>query len=182
MTNKINAFEIATWPCSEAYIKDQSIVHPAFEMLDGHLDWTSEIFYGVQVEEPNAYAVANWHTIEAHERFAADKERLHRFVKSALLCLGAPVTQIRKVKAREGVTLEAVQATLDKYITHLNTLTSESVGATYGQVVENPEEIMLVTGWRSIEARKDWEDWKEIREITEEEMSVMLKQYRKRVM
>jgi len=147
----------------------------------------------------------DWHTIEAHERFAADKERLHRFVKmfeasgkdgilhekiihvswdvsAALLCLGAPVTQIRKVKAREGVTLEAVQATLDKYITHLNTLTSESVGATYGQVVENPEEIMLVTGWRSIEARKDWEDWKEIREITEEEMSVMLKQYRKRVM
>jgi len=115
------------------------------------------------VEEPNAYAVANWHTIEAHEIFAADKERLHRFVKmfeasgkdgilhekiihvswdvsAALLCLGAPVTQIRKVKAREGVSLDAVQATLDRYV---NTLTGEAIGATYGQVIENPEEIGL---------------------------------------
>ena len=35
MPNQRNAFEIATWPCSEEYLKDQSIVHPALEMLDG---------------------------------------------------------------------------------------------------------------------------------------------------
>jgi hypothetical protein len=113
----------------------------------------------------------DWHTIEAHESFAADKERLHRFVKlfeasakdgvpqgnvihvswdesAALPCLGAPVTEIRKVKAREGVSLDAVQATLDRYV---NTLTGEAIGATYGQVIENPEEIGLVIGWKSIE-------------------------------
>jgi len=101
----------------------------------------------------------------------ADKERMHKFVKmfetsakdgvpqgkvihvswevsAAVPCLGAPVTEIRKVKPREGVTLEAVQATLDKYV---NKLTVEAVGATYGQVIENPEEIVLVIGWKTIE-------------------------------
>ncbi len=66
---------------------------------------------------------------------------------AALPCLRAPVTEIRKVRLREGVTLEAIQATLDKYV---NNLTAEAVGATYGQVIENPEEIVLVIGWKTI--------------------------------
>ena len=74
-------------------------------------------------------------------------------VSAALPCLGAPATEIRQVKAREGVTLEAVQATLDKYIRYVNNLTDEAVGATFGQVIKNPEEIGLVIGWRTIEVR-----------------------------
>lgn len=31
----MKAFEIATWPCSEEYVKDQSIVCPAFDLLTG---------------------------------------------------------------------------------------------------------------------------------------------------
>jgi hypothetical protein len=69
-------------------------------------------------------------------------------VSAALPCLAAPVTEIRKVKAREGVTLEAVQAALDNYV---NKLRTEAVGATYGQVIKNPEEIVLVIGWKTIE-------------------------------
>ncbi|KAI9464965.1 hypothetical protein BJY52DRAFT_1221084 [Lactarius psammicola] len=210
--NKRNAFEIATWPCSEEYLKDQSIVHPALRMLDGQ-PGLDGIFYGIQVGKPNAYAVANWQTIDAHVNFAADKERLQRFVKmfgtsanggvlqeklihvsweasAALLCLGAPVTEIRKVKPREGVTLEAVQATLDKYVRYVNKLTTRAVGATYGQVIENPEEIALVIGWKTIEDKTEVDKWqgrkygreeKEIREMTEEveKTSVLFKQYRK---
>ena len=109
--------------------------------------------------------------MEAHESFKADQERLYRFFKmfetsakdgvpqgtvihvswevsAALPCLAAPVTEIRKVKPREGVTLEAVQAALDKYV---NKLTTKAVGATYGQVIKNPEEIVLVIGWKTIE-------------------------------
>jgi len=135
--------------------------------------------------------------MEAHESFKADKERLYRFFKmfgasakdgvpqgtvfhvsweasAALPCLAAPVTEIRKVKPREGVTLEAVQAALDKYVKKLT-----AVGATYGQVIENPEEIVLVIGWKTIE--KNGQEETEIREITEEveEISVSLKQYTK---
>ena len=101
----------------------------------------------------------------------ADEERRNRFVKlfeasakdgnlqgnaihvswevsAALPCLAAPVTEIKKVKAREGVTLEAVKAALDKYVDNLKT---EVVGATYGQVIENPEEMVVVIGWKTIE-------------------------------
>jgi hypothetical protein len=35
MTNKIKAFEVATWPCSEEYVKNQSIINPAFDLLTG---------------------------------------------------------------------------------------------------------------------------------------------------
>jgi hypothetical protein len=35
MENKIKAFEVATWPCSEDYVKNPSIVQPAFELLTG---------------------------------------------------------------------------------------------------------------------------------------------------
>ena len=35
--------------------------------------------------------------------------------------------------------MEAVQATLDRYV---NRLTDEAVGATYGQVIKDPEEIV----------------------------------------
>jgi hypothetical protein len=114
----------------------------------------------------------DWHTIEAHESFKADKKReefVEMFasakdgnlqgevihvswaVSEALPCLEAPVTEIRKVNARVGVTLEAVQATLDKYVRYV--MTKEAVGATYGPVVENPEEIGLVIGWKTIKVR-----------------------------
>ena len=73
--------------------------------------------------------------------------------------------------------MEAVQTTLDKYIRYVSNLTDETVGATYGQVIRNLEEIWLVIGWRSIEvrtfsctedkaemqkwwARKDWDKWR----------------------
>ena len=30
-----SAFEVATWPCSEEYVKNPSIIRPAFELLVG---------------------------------------------------------------------------------------------------------------------------------------------------
>jgi len=35
MTNKMKAFEVTTWPCSEEYVKNQSIVQPALDLLTG---------------------------------------------------------------------------------------------------------------------------------------------------
>ena len=69
-------------------------------------------------------------------------------VSAALPCLAAPVTEIWKVKAREGVTLEEVQEALDKCV---NGLKTKAVGATYGQVIENPDEMVVVIGWKTIE-------------------------------
>jgi len=56
---KRNAFEVATWPCSEEYLKNPSIVDPAFELLEGPEGrWgLTEIFYGIEVGKSNAYAV-----------------------------------------------------------------------------------------------------------------------------
>lgn len=76
MTNKIKAFEVATWPCSEEYMKNQSIIRPAFDLLtgpEGPLGLSEcvqcdchdfrisnkryRIFYGIDVGNLNAYAV-----------------------------------------------------------------------------------------------------------------------------
>ena len=35
MAKQRHAFEVVTWPCSEEYVKDPSIVNAAFELLAG---------------------------------------------------------------------------------------------------------------------------------------------------
>jgi hypothetical protein len=110
----------------------------------------------------------------AHERFTSDQESLLRFVKmfetsaedgvpkgtiihaaweedAAVACLKAPLIELKKISPKSGVTMEAIQRALDKYITCMNDPSSGAVGATYGQVVEEPEQILLVVGWKSTE-------------------------------
>ncbi|KAI0252377.1 hypothetical protein BJV78DRAFT_1202466 [Lactifluus subvellereus] len=176
MTNKKNTFEVIFWPCSEEYVKDVSIVDPAFEHLagPGGPAGVNEIFAGIEVGRPNAWAVLEWSSLEDHHNFMNDDKAVPKFVKlfepsakdgqpkgtmihaywevdEALPCLKAPFIELTKITPKNGVATVAIQALLDKYIAHMRNLTNQVVGATYGQVVEKPEQFILVIGWKSME-------------------------------
>ena len=110
----------------------------------------------------------------AHERFKSDQETLLRFVKmfessaeggipkgtiihadweedAAVPCLKAPFVELKKVSPKSGVAVGAVQRVLDKYIAYMNDPSSGAIGATYGPVVEAPEQFLLIMGWKSTE-------------------------------
>lgn len=172
MMNKMKAFEIATWPCSEEYVKNQSILRPAFDLLTGPEgpSGLSEIFYGIEVEKLNAYAVLNWDSTEAHAKFNTDQDVVFKFVKmfessakdgipkgtiihasweenAALACLKAPFIELRKVspKGSTSTSMQAIHDALDKYVACMNKAPGV-VGATYGHVIEEPEKLIVVVG------------------------------------
>jgi hypothetical protein len=112
--------------------------------------------------------------MEAHERFQSDQETLLRFFKlfessaeggipkgtiihasweekAALPCLKAPLVELKKISPKNGVTVRAIHKALDKYIAYMNNLSGATVGAAYGHVVEEPEQFLLVVGWKSTE-------------------------------
>ncbi|KAI0304480.1 hypothetical protein B0F90DRAFT_1706143 [Multifurca ochricompacta] len=207
MANKRNAFEVGTWPCSEEYVKNISMIHSAFEQLVGPKgrQGLDEIFNGVEVEKSNAYGVLNWDSLEAHEKFTEDQESLVRFRKlfessakdgvpkgdiihvlwkpeAALPCLKAPFTELTKIRPKEGISTEAIHGILDEYVA----LTVQVVGATYGHVVEKPKELVFIVGWKSIEGRKEGveelnlnEIIRKVDEIAEREViNILLTQFR----
>jgi len=177
MGNKRNAFEVAFWPCSEEYVKNPSMIQPAFETLtrSGGPSGLEEIFYGVEVGKSNAWAVLNWDSMEAHGRFLADQEALLEFTKMfessaedgipkgtlihaswderAVPCLQAPFVELTKITPKPGITKEAMQEALDRYVAYMNDPKSGAVGATYGHVVEEPEQFIIVVGWKTLEVR-----------------------------
>lgn len=116
----------------------------------------------------------DWDSIAARTRFNSDQERLLKFVKlfessaeggipkgtiihaaweedAAVPCLKAPFVELKKVSAKGGVTVGAMQRVLDRYIAYMNDPSSGAIGATYGPVVEAPEQFLVVVGWQSSE-------------------------------
>jgi len=214
MTNKKKTFEVVFWPCSEEYVKDVSIIlDPAFEHLVGPGGPTgvNEIFAGIEVGRSNAWAVLEWCSLEDHHNFMADDEAAPKFAKlfessakdgqpkgtmihaywevdEALPCLKAPFIELTKITPKKGVATVAIHAVLDKYVAHMRNLTNQVVGATYGQVAEKPEQLILVIGWKSMETWREALEEKSVREVggemresAEEEVSrVLLTQFKKR--
>ncbi|KAI0046029.1 hypothetical protein FA95DRAFT_1680081 [Auriscalpium vulgare] len=63
-----HAWEVAYAPASDAYIKDQSIIRPAFEYLRQY-NGVHETFSGIEIESPSILVAINWDSIEAHEAY-----------------------------------------------------------------------------------------------------------------
>lgn len=72
-------------------------------------------------------------------------------VDEARPCLKAPFIELTKITPKKGVETVAIHVVLDKYVADMCNLTNQVVGATYGQVVEKPEQFILVVGWKSME-------------------------------
>ena len=116
----------------------------------------------------------DWESIAAHEKFASDQETLLKFVKlfessaeggvpkgtiihaaweenAAVPCLKAPFIELKKFSPKQGVSMEVIHRALDKYIAYMKDPSSGAVGATYGHVIEEREQFIMIVGWKSIE-------------------------------
>ncbi|KAI0269751.1 hypothetical protein BC834DRAFT_967495 [Gloeopeniophorella convolvens] len=176
---RTSAFELASWPCSDKYLKDPSMVHPAFKFIVGQSSAAGlgEIFNGAEVEKPTAHAILRWRSMEAHEKFWEDQETFKKFKnmfgasakdgvpqadlihvslkdEEVLPCLWAPLTEFYRVTPKEGVKSEDVHTILDKYVAYLAGLSGPVAGITYGHVIEEPEQIGVMLGWDSIETQR----------------------------
>ena len=71
---------------------------------------------------------------------------------AALRCLRAPLTEFVWFKAKEGVSLDVVQAAVEKYVAWANEESALPIAAVSSREVDNPEkELGLVVGWGSTE-------------------------------
>jgi hypothetical protein len=75
---------------------------------------------------------------------------------AALRCLHAQLTEVAWFKAKEGVSLDAVQAAVEKYVAYANRESTFPIAAVCGREVSigNPEKELglgLVIGWDSTE-------------------------------
>jgi len=92
---------------------------------------------------------------------------------AALRCLRAQFTEVAWFKAKEGVSLDTVQAAVEKYVAHANGESTSPIAAVCGREVsiENPEKELglgLVIGWDSTEDQKAAEESKEVKALIEE--------------
>jgi hypothetical protein len=110
----------------------------------------------------------------AHEKFVSDQETLLKFVKlfessavggvpkgaiihvaweedAAVPCLEAPFVELKKISPKQGVTMEVIDKALEKYVAYMKDSSSGVVGATYGPVIEEQGQFIMVVGWKSIE-------------------------------
>lgn len=69
----------------------------------------------------------------------------------ALRCLRARLTEVAWFKAKEGGSLDVVQAAVEKYVAHANEESALPLAAVCGREVGNPEELCVVIGWDSTE-------------------------------
>ena len=72
--------------------------------------------------------------------------------EAALRCLRAQLTEVAWFKAKEEVSLDTVQAVVEKYVAHANGESALPIAAVCGREDGNPEkELCLVIGWKSTE-------------------------------
>jgi len=71
---------------------------------------------------------------------------------AALRCLRAQLTEFAWFKAKEGVSLDAVQAVVEKYVARAKEESALPIATACGREVDNPEkELCLAAGWGSTE-------------------------------
>lgn len=92
---------------------------------------------------PSASADLDMSHIKLHNKY--DSHTAHR-------ALDAPVTEIVRFTAGEGSTIDAIQSVIDR----LCGLKIEGYhGAVWGPLVENPESLVMLAGWDSVEAHQE---------------------------
>ncbi|KAI0269752.1 hypothetical protein BC834DRAFT_967496 [Gloeopeniophorella convolvens] len=190
MSAPTSTFEVTYWPCSDKYKQNPTMMEKAFKQLlgpDGP-GGLNQIFNGIDLEKNNAYAFLNWNTIADHKAFLADTDKQVPFAQqfaeseeggiehattahavlatdATLECLRAPYTEWARVKARSDAHVEDISRVVDEYIDYVHKKTALPVNATYGPAAENPQELLLVIGWRSTEDQNNARSSDEVQQI-----------------
>ncbi|KAI0056116.1 hypothetical protein BV25DRAFT_1832582 [Artomyces pyxidatus] len=164
-------YEFASWPASEAYLSNPSIIQPVFGYLKASKG-INEIYQGLQTEQPNIYVINTWDELKDHQNLIEDKENysalgvhtartrsenseesiVHAiFLEDPRGAFGAPVTEIAHITPKEGVAPGAVEEVLVAILGWRSDPDVVVRGGAYGRLVEKPETFVLVLGWDTVE-------------------------------
>ncbi|KAI0066127.1 hypothetical protein BV25DRAFT_1504494 [Artomyces pyxidatus] len=178
----MTVWEITTWPASEEFKKDVTIIDPAARVTAGPKG--PESFYaGVEFfpGSTNTFLTivhAAFRLSEKLAQFAAavqvtrapggDLEIAHaHFPADPKPLLGAPVTEYLWITPKEGLKDE-VAAFIDTLVASLNDPATPAVGGTYAPLVERPDTFIMLAGWPSLEANQSATKLSPLKEIIPE--------------
>ncbi|KAI0043173.1 hypothetical protein FA95DRAFT_440131 [Auriscalpium vulgare] len=166
-----HTYEIAIWAASAAFQQDPDVLVPGLH-YSRKRPGLNEIFYGSQLGAPNAFLVAHWDSLAAHQAFVAETAFYESFIptlaparadtadpislvhalfpSSPVALLSAPLTEFATVTPKPGRG-DAVRALVERLAQELNAEGSQAAGAVWAPIVEEPERVVLVVGWPSHE-------------------------------
>ncbi|KAH9969532.1 hypothetical protein BC827DRAFT_1151561 [Russula dissimulans] len=174
------AYEIASWPASEAYLKDPKAVgNPAFSSIVGQ-HGARIIYHASAEEDPRIGVVVEYETHEDYktlnanlngehtrvrEKFAPTKGQpapgapglrkvITKLTADPVPALQAPLTEITFATPKPGTDVQSLAETLGKLVAASNSSATPAVGAVHGSVIGDPETLVLITGWKSSEEYK----------------------------
>ncbi|KAI9510590.1 hypothetical protein F5148DRAFT_554610 [Russula earlei] len=169
------AYEIASWPASEEYLKDPvAVAAPAFTWVVGR-NGARTIFHG---PEDNGTLLGLVVEFESHQHFKdlnsganGDHARLRELLKPTkagqglnkvvakfstdpIPALKAPVVEVSLVTLKPGGDVRLIRETLEKLVAGLSNPAAPSQGGAVGYVIEDPDTTVLIVGWNSAEEHK----------------------------
>jgi len=175
------AYEIASWPASEEYLKDPVAVgNPAFSGIVGQHGARS-IYHATAEGEPRIGVVVEYEThqhyktlnanlngehTKVREKFAPTKAHqgpgapvglrkvITKLNSDPVPALQAPLTGITFATPNPGTDVQSLVESLGKLVAASNSSTTPPVGAVQGSVIDDPETLVLITGWKSSEEYK----------------------------
>jgi len=173
------AYEFASWAASEEYLKDpETVAKPPFSWAVGKngtriiyhspAEGESRIGVVVQYETHQDFktlnANANGEHTAVREKFAPLRGQdalgagLHKVIATLtsdpIPVLQAPLTAIVFATPKPGTDVQSLAETLGKLVAAVNSSATPALGAVQGFVIDNPETLVLITGWKSLEEYK----------------------------
>jgi len=174
------AYEIISFPVSEAYLKDSSVFKPVTDFIGAHAP--GAIYTGLQVEEPTNVLTGfvGWNNVQQHEEFekepvyadlgplvapvaAGASEVVHVTFEEGdeLRAFSAPITELVWLTPKNGVSFDDLRRLVAKATAFHNADVKRGAdfggfGAAFGPVYEDKNKLGYVAGWKSVEAHNAW--------------------------
>ncbi|KAH8088929.1 hypothetical protein BXZ70DRAFT_1011440 [Cristinia sonorae] len=162
--------EIATWPASDAYKADPSVIDPALKILAASKG-SQNIYHGLQHEDKStAYLIIVWDKLADHQALIDDKEEYPKLIAALTPSLGgqltlfhvgfkplavptvhflAPISEFVVQTVKEGKT----NADLENFVWN-PAVTGDGTQVVVGKIVEKENQYVLLKGWESYEAHQ----------------------------
>ncbi|KAH8077741.1 hypothetical protein BXZ70DRAFT_694967 [Cristinia sonorae] len=163
--------ELATFPATEAYKADPTVIHPALEIIS-KAKGARNIYHGLQYEDKaTAYLVIIWDSLEDHHALLSDKDIYPKIMEGFATSIGgphnlvhvafkplvapiahltAPISEFAVQTLKEGKT----NADLEGFVWN-PAVTGDGSQVVVGKVVEKEDQYVLLKGWESYEAHQN---------------------------
>jgi len=153
--------EVASWPASEAFKADQTLIYPALTILAG-LKGAQKLYYGIQHEDQaTARLIIIWESLAHHQALIDDKPTYEKLGATLAPVLGGGISLYHvKFVAPESIPVQ-FDAPITEFViqtikdtakaSDLEAHLATADGFSSGKVVEYEKQWVLIKGWQSLE-------------------------------